>query len=644
MKPTFNPIAILAAAALATLAPALAAPPKPDIDGVRCASEKDYQWWRDARFGIFIHWGPGAFVHANSLSWPKPKNRPSYHELGYMADHTKADELSAEDVRKYYKQYAKIGKNGHPSKERIYNSLYKIFDPVNFDAEEIAQMAKDAGAGYVVLTTKHHDGFCLWDSAFTDYDMMSTPARRDICKELSDACHKRGIKMLWYYSVVDMHDARYNVENPKPYGEYMFNQVKELLTKYGDIEGMWWDGGKIKKDNERLFKMMNTIHPGILTNGRIGKVPCGVSFGSPEQKLGSFRMDRPWETCAVTNGTSWIWNGGADIKSLDTCLQMLVGCATGDGNLLLNFGPEPDGAVTPKVKDIYLGMGKFLKKYGESIYKTRGGPYKPGHWGGATRRGKSVYLHITQRWPGGVLELPALPAEIVSAECLTGGDVECKQSGGKLVVKIDPKHHRIPDTIVKLTLDKDAMSIDPIETLHGATLTTDAKVAASSSSNPKSKRGAAETVVLYSFETGKIKKEFGEESDEKKLAINRRTGRKWPKAEKERILRILGGNNRGHFWRFWEPKADDKQPWIEVDLGRPETFSKVGVRELYGQVRGFEIQAMQKDGEWKTIYRGETMDNLFVDLGKSVAAQRVRLVILGNNGEVPNIVEFDLFE
>jgi alpha-L-fucosidase len=644
MKTTHKIAALFGASVFVTLATSLAAPPtEPDLDGIRCASEADYEWWREARFGVFIHWGPGAFVHGNSLPWPKIPGRPSWHELGYMADHNKVDELSVEEVQKYYKQYKAAGKNGIPTKPEIYNSLYKIYNPVNFDADKIVKMAKDAGAGYVVFTTKHHDGFCMWDSAYTDYDMMSTPAKRDICKELSDACQKYGLRLLWYYSVVDMHDARYDLKNPKAYEDYMFNQVQELLTKYGSIEGMWWDGGKIKKDNERLFKMMNKLQPGILTNGRIGKVPCGVSFGSPEQKLGSFNMDRPWETCAVVTGYSWIWNGGDDIKSLDTCLQTLVGCAVGDGNLLLNFGPEPDGTLTPKVQELYQGIGGFLKEYGESIYKTRGGPYKPGRWGGATRQGKSVYLHITQRWPSGVLELPALPAKIVSAECLTGGEVEYTQTADQVVIKIDPKYHRIPDTIVKLTLETDAMDIEPIETMQGLTLTVDAQVTASSSINLNSKKGAPETVVSYSFETGKVKKEFGEESEVKEIKINHQTGKTWTKEEKDRILQLVGSNHRGHFWRYWQPKPNDKQPWIELDLGHSETFSKVGIRELFGQVRGFKIQAWDGN-EWKTFYQGNTMDTLFVDLGESITAQRVRLVILGNNGEVPNLVEFDLFK
>jgi len=644
MKHIKRLVTTLAASAMTCIPQSFAAPPKApaEIDGIHCASEKDYEWWRDCRFGIFVHWGPGALVQGNSLPWKKIDGRPTWHQLGYMADHKKSDELSVDQVSEFYKKYKRSGKDGVPSKAEIYNSLYKIFKADAFDAEKIAQMAVDAGAGYVVFTTKHHDGFCMWDSALTDYDMMSSPVKRDICKELADACHKRGLKLLWYYSVVDMRDARYDLKNPKPYEDYMFAQIEELLTKYGDIEGMWWDGGKIEKDNARLFKMMNKIHPGILTNGRIGKVPCGVSFGSPEQKLGTFRMDRPWETCAVTNGYQWIWNGGKDIKSVNNCVQMLVGCAVGDGNLLLNFGPEPDGALTPKIEKLYQGIGKFLKKYGESIRKTRGGPYKPGNWGGATRNGKTVYLHITQRWVGDTLELPELPAKVVSAELLTGGEVECKQTDGKLIVKIDPKFHDDINTIVKLTIDKDSMSIEPIETVQDISLTTDSVVTASSSIRPTSKKGAAETIVSYSFESGKLKKEYGEESDEKEIKISK-TNKEWSEADKKRILGIVGTNHRGHFWRFWLPKKDDKQPWIALDLGRLVTFSKVGIRELYGQIRGFEIQAKQ-DGKWTTFYKAETLDTLFVDIDKTITAQEVRLVILGNNGEIPSIVSFDLFK
>jgi len=603
------------------------------------ATEEDYRWWREARFGIFIHWGPGALVHRNSLSWQRPENRPGWDELGYMADHNDPP-IPLDQLKREAEKYANQGGAMPPE---IYNQLYRIFNPVKFNADEIAEMAKAAGAGYIVFTTKHHDGFCMWDSAFTDYDMMSTPCKRDICGELARACHKRGLRLLWYYSIVDMHDARYDVRNPKPYEDYLCNQIRELMTKYGPIEGIWWDGGRIKRDNVRLFTMINQIHPGALTNGRAGRIPFGISFGSPEQRLGSFQMDRPWETCAVVEDSSWIWAGGKDIKSVNTCLQMLIGCAIGDGNLLLNFSPRPDGSIHPKVKETYLGMGKFLARYGGSIYKTRGGPYKPGRWGGSTRRGNKVWLHITQRWPAGKLQLPPLPARIVSCTALTGGEVHCRQDDQGVLITLDPKYHAVPDTIIELTLDRDALDIEPIDTLEEKSLTIDARATASSSVNPRIKRGAPETVIQYSFETGKIKKEYGEEAGIETSAAPKSGKCSFTPEEIARIKKIIGTSHRGHFWRYWKPKADDPQPWLEVALDRPATFQKVGIRELYGQVRGFELQAWQ-DGGWKTFYKGDTLDDFFVHLAEPVTAQRVRIVILGNNGEVPSIVSFDLFE
>ncbi len=603
------------------------------------ATDEDYQWWREARFGVFVHWGPGALVYRNALSWKQVPGRARFNALGYMADVKDIDVIPPEIYSGAYTNYVKS--NGGSIPPRIYNNLYRIFDPVEFDAEEVAQMALDAGAGYVVFTTKHHDGFCMWDSAYTKYDMMSTPSQRDICKELSEACHKRGLRLLWYYSKVDHYDARHDVANPQAYDDYFYNQIEELMTKYGPVEGIWWDGGKIKTDNKRLFDMMNKHHQGVLSNGRVGKIPYGISFGSPEQKLGSFNMDRPWETCAVTHSSSWIWNGGQDIKSPETCLQILIGCAIGDGNLLLNYAPSETGAIDPDIKKIYLAIGEYQKKYGESIKKTRGGPYKPGRWGGSTRRGNTVYLHVTQQWPAGILELPALPAKVLSCSALTGGNPAFEQTDAGLTIKLDSKDHDELDTILVLTLEQDAMGIDPIETIRGHSLTTDARVTASSSINPKSARGGPDVVVHHSFESGKLTKQFGEESDDKMVAINRSTEQKFTEEEMIRIKKMVG-NHRGHFWRFWKAKTNDMQPWIEVDLREPKMFRRVGIRELYGDVRGFELQ--YHDGQdWQTFYTGNVMNTFSLHLANPITAQRIRLQITQNDGDVPQLVEFDLF-
>ncbi|TRX66076.1 alpha-L-fucosidase [Carboxylicivirga sp. M1479] len=600
------------------------------------ATIDDYDWWRKARFGIFIHWGPGALVHKNAF-----RRKDENKHLGSF--HNKARNSSQKPVPEEifnggWKKYI----DAPDCPMDIYDNLYQIFNPVEFDAEEWAQMAQDAGAGYVVLTTKHLDGFCLWDSKYTDYDIMSTPFKRDICKELSDACHKRGIKVIWYYCKADWYDIRHDVKNPKPYEDYLYNQVEELMTNYGPVEGIWWDGGRIKLNTGPIFEMMHKHHPGCLTNGRIGGEIPGIKFTTPEQRIGGFNMDYPWETCAVIHGHSWIWNGEKDMKSVKMCLQLLIECAVGDGNLLLNFGPKPDGSIYPMIKDRYLEMGKWLKKHGESIYGTRGGPYKPGLWGGSTRKGNTIFLHVTQKWPGGILNLSSLPAKVLECKSLTGGRPNFTQTDEGLKITLDPQYHSSINTIIELTVDKDVMEIDPIEIEQPVTLTTDALVTASSSINPESSKGAPETVVNYSFENGKIKKHFGEDSrDEKQIIVSRKNVNN--NRDKERIHKMIKGKHKGHFWRYWMPNAEDSNPWLEVDLGAIEKFNRVAIKELYGQVQKFELQ-FHNGEEWKTFYAEEnTIDNLSIHLAKPILARRIRLVINKTNGEFPSIVSFDLF-
>jgi len=594
---------------------------------------KDYQWWREARFGVFIHWGVGSCIYRHGLQRQgPPKGQPS----------DIARKLPVpEDI--YNGKYMEWRNKGGKAPFIIYDNLYRVFNPVKFNAEEWVKTLKDAGAGYIIFTARHHDGFCMWNTKTTDYNVMNTPFKRDICKELADACHKYNMPLMWYYSILDMYDSRYDIDNPQAFEKLILARIRELLTNYGKIVGMWWDGGHIKFDKKKLCNMICELQPGIIYNGRGWGGRYGLSFASPEQRLGSFDMDRPWETCAIMHG-GWFWDGGKNIKSLNMCLCMLVDCACGDGNLALNFGPCPNGTIFPEIKERYLDMGKWLKKYGESIYKTRGGPYKPGLWGGSTRNGDKVYLHITQEWPGGILELPPLPAEIKKCGTLTGGEPSYEQTADKLIIRLDPKYHHKPDTIIVLTLNKDAMSIEPINTMINAkTLTVNARATASSCSNRNSHRGAPETAVSYSFETGKIAKHFGEEGSKDKIEINKNVPCPFSEKEKERISQLIGKTQYGHFWRFWMPAKTDKQPWLMLDLWNPVTFSRVGIGELYGQIRGYKLQYMDGD-EWKTFYEGKRVDQLQIKLPKPFTARKIRLLIKDTDGNLPSIVKFDLFK
>jgi len=582
-----------------------------DIDPVKI-KKSDYDWWNEARFGVFIHWGPSSILEIPNSSW---RRMDSDRNSG---KNKRLPQPPEEIVSGEYKKYLETHYRERQVPMEVYDNLFHVFNPVEFDAEELAQMIQDAGAGYVVFTTKHHDGFCMFDSKYTDYDIMSTPFGRDICKELSDACHKRGIKVLWYYSKADWFDPTYQVDNPQPYIDYLTNQVEELCTNYGDIAGLWWDGGSIEVPTRPLFEMIRKYQPTAISNGRIqtrGKqmVP-GIKFSTPEQRVGKFDMKSQWESCVgMYPHDSWNWNGGYDCRSLEFCLHTLANCAAGDGNLLLDFGPTPLGEIPAEAKSNYLAMGDWLKKYGESIYGTRGGPYKPGIWGGSTRKGNNIYLHILQKWPGGILNLPALPQNIIKYEVLTGGDMKLKQTDDGVTITMNSKDINPINTLIKLTIEGESMKIKPIETLPEKSLAFGADVFASSSAD---NNHPAESVVSHLWEKkGQFVAAFGEEgASEGKAGIG-----KVPEHLKYLTTRELDNRRR-----YWEAAADDKKPWLMLDFGKEITFDRMHMRESAGTIRSFIIEYM-KDEKWNEMYEGKGLEIFNLQLEKPVTTSKIRI-------------------
>jgi len=329
------------------------------------ASPEDVQWFRDAKFAVFVHWNPSCLKKAE-ISWGRKGPRPGI-------------DMPA--------------KHGVPEEE--YNNLYKKFNPKDFNADKWIKMVKDAGAKYFIFTTKHHDGFCMFDAKNTDYKITNTPFGRDVCKELADACHKYGIKLFWYYSQPDWYNKDYLSKDHQKYRKYMYEQLRQLLTDYGKVDGLWFDclNTRWKHWNTpEMVKMIRTLQPGILINSRWGWGMPGVKnngdFDNPEQKLGVFKIERPWESC-MTMGQGWSWRGPSKLISADSCIRMLVQCVGSGGNLALDCGPRPDGKIDPPVIDNYMAIGKWLKTNAESIYDTLGGPYKPGVFGVSTRKSKN---------------------------------------------------------------------------------------------------------------------------------------------------------------------------------------------------------------------------------------------------------------
>lgn len=525
-------------------------------------NERKVEEWKDARFGMFIHWGPVS-LKGTEIGWSRGR------------------EIPVEE----------------------YDNLYKQFDAKNFNADDWVSVAKAAGMKYIILTTKHHDGFCLWNTRQTDYNVMNSPLKRDVVKELAEACKKQGIQFGTYYSTCDWHHPDFPLTSPggkverqksdlDAYTTYLKKQVAELLLNYGPLNVLWFDVPQ-KFDAVRgqgVIDFAHQIQPDIIINSRTG---AKGDFDTPEQRVGGFQNTRPWETC-MTIATQWAWKPNDNVKSLEQCLQTLVRSAGGDGNLLFNVGPMPDGRIEPLQVERLKEMGQWLQKYGYTIYETRGGPFKPADWGVSTRKGNSVYLHIL-KWIGNSpkITIPDLGMEIKSCRLAHGGSVKLTKLDKGYTIEFAEKDLQPINTIVELELSENAMNIEPME-ISSNSLSFSKPLKASSNSN----KG------------------------------------QWINHQWVELSSVTNGDWAGS---FWEPEANDQSPWVEVDLGKPEKIVQAILYERGTAVKAFELQALVGD-KWKTISKGTTIGSKTVIKLPKTTAQKVRLV-LKEFSQVPGIYE-----
>ncbi len=508
--------------------------------------------WQDKRFGIFIHWGPIS-LKGTEIGWSRIPG-PNGTTDGTV-----------------------------PAEE--YDALYRQFNPTNFNANDWVSVAKAAGAKYVVFTTKHHDGFCEFDSKLTDYKITSpeSPFPRDVVKELAAACKRAELAFGVYYSQPDEHHPDYRKSTHKRYVQYMRGQVRELLANYGPISVIWFDGlggSAVDWEAERLFPMIRQLQPNILINNR-----CGLpgDFDTPEQLIGSYQDDRPWETC-MTLGEQWSWKPDDQMKSLQQSVTTLVRCAGGDGNLLFNVGPMPDGRIEPRQIERLKEMGEWLKRNGESIYGTRGGPWKPNRAFASTRREQTIYLHVLHA-SSDAIELPDVPRKVTGASLLNGDKLEFAQKDGKLRVRLATSQRQTIETIVKLQLDRSAMDLPAQEIPSGF---------------------RAEASNIYLNQTN----DYGPQ-----LAFDGDPSTRWATDE------------------------GTKQAWVAVILNSPRTVRRVTIREEFDRVRKFEFQS-RNGGDWKTIFRGETLGSHFRREFAPVTGREFRLRVLdAANGPTINEIE-----
>ncbi|MDD4266911.1 MAG: alpha-L-fucosidase [Pirellulales bacterium] len=443
--------------ALLVLGTALAVPPVSAEDVCRETKEQRdarMAWWRDARFGMFIHWGLYALPAGE---W---NGRP------------------VAGIGEWIMDRANI-----PVKD--YETLAGQFNPARFNAAEWVRIAKDAGAKYIVITSKHHDGFCLFATETTDWDVVdATPYGKDLLAPLAAECRKQGLKLCTYYSIMDWHhpaqyrgsENRYNPtkmhEGRKTeYMDYMKAQMKDLFRSC-DPEVLWFDGEwpdwYTEADARELYAYLRNLKPRLIINNRIGKGRKGMEglsgeeyagdFGTPEQQIPATGIPGvDWETCMTMNDTWGFKKNDRNWKSLETLTRNLIDSASKGGNYLLNVGPTAAGEIPAASVERLAGIGQWMKANGESIYATQASPFAETPWGRCTQkslRGKTrLYLHVFD-WPaGGKLVVPVAGKPVGASLLASGARLDAAAENDAVTITLPPAAPSKIATVVVLDVE-----------------------------------------------------------------------------------------------------------------------------------------------------------------------------------------------
>jgi alpha-L-fucosidase len=365
-----------------------------------------------------------------------------------------------------------------------YNRLPQFFDPEKFDAQAWVALAKSAGMKYITITSRHHDGFAMFDSKVSDWNIVQrTPFKKDPLKMLADECHRQGIKLFFYYSQLDWHNPDYyprgatSWNNGRPdHGDfnayldtYMDGQLTELLSNYGAIGGIWFDGMWDKSDADwhlaKTYALIHKLQPAALI------IPNHHQTPKPGEDVQTFERDLPGQNTAGFNtkyvssqlplessdtlNDNWGFNiGDSNYKSAAEVERRLVRAAGNNSNLLMNIGPYPNGEIDPQFVTRLHAVGEWMSKYGDSIYGTRGGPIPPGDWGVSTQKENKIYVHVLN-WGGPLLALPPISTKVTAARSLAdGAPVELTQNPNGLILKLPSSKDGETDRVIVLTLTK----------------------------------------------------------------------------------------------------------------------------------------------------------------------------------------------
>ena len=545
------------------------------------------QWWQQARFGMFIHWGPVSLT-GKELSWSR---------AGY-------------GISKY-------------------DSLYLRFNPTKFNADKWVSTAKQAGMKYMVLTAKHHDGFCLWNTKTTNYNIMQTPFGRDVCKELANAAHKANMPICWYFSVADWKAA--DCRNPKTnhlFVDRVLAQLTELLTNYGKIPLLWidYEGMPSPIQPKLVYELANKLQPGIIINNRLDVLHTDEShsyigkwgdYATPEGFVAGYGAI-PWETC--TNlGHQWAWKFNDTPRSLKEAATTLLRCVGGNGNLLLNVGPDSLGQIPSDFESRLQEFGNWLTPIQKSIYATNGGPYAPTKNVVSSYANKSVFIHVLNTKTDTII-LPPLSIKILDAKLMNGDSVSIIQNKNSVQLIFLKPHLDSISTTVELTLQKPAELVGIIKPLSTSSSLAYAKKATASSS-------------------------VGQFLHDVSAAFDDNPNTYWLLGRNDSVNTDVYFGTSVHYIRNRDEmnKIFNTSGWLEVDLGKSQLVGSVKLLEhvlMKSQILDFEIQ-YRKERNWVTWVRDTQMGNWQKTL-QPVKARYFRLVI-NKRDYVSGIREFKLF-
>jgi alpha-L-fucosidase len=526
------------------------------------------QWWKDAKFGMFIHWG---IYSVPSGKWGETTT------YGEWIMHS-----------------AKI-----PRAE--YGALAEKFNPIKFNADEWVKLAKDAGQKYIVITSKHHDGFAMFGSKASKYNIVdATPFKRDILKELAEACRKQDMKLGFYYSQAQdwYHpggavsgnvewDETHKGDMNKYIDEIAIPQVKEILANYGDVAVLWWDTPtNMTKEMTEKLAALTKPYPTLITNNRLG-AGMGGDLETPEQFVPATGFPgRNWEVCMTMNG-HWGYNAYDDRwKSTEDLLRKLIDIVSKGGNFLLNVGPNQYGIIPEVCQQNLREMGAWLNMNGDAIYGTQASPFPFLSWGRATRKGQTLYLHVFD-WPkDGELVVP-FGNKITKAVLLADAKTNLKVTSGK----------------EKSTIQLPAYAPDKIASVIAVNFDGEPVVM------PVPSQGAKVTASTT--------------------------------AEGGNVSFITDGDPKNR----WQAASGEKSATLEIELEKPATIQCLSLVEPWHPWDGIKqnIELYSQEGnEWKLVTKAHTEGSGLTQTFQPVTAQKFKMVIQ-NEKQAPAINEAILF-